>query len=89
MKIYSEFFLRPATGPHMPTFQPPANPRSDENIQTTFGTNLEDLSKLSDRLQFNIPNCRKSCEKNILSTTIAKIQFWRTDSRRESVCLGR
>jgi hypothetical protein len=26
--------------------------------------------------------------KTILSTTIAKIQFWRTDSRRESVTLS-
>jgi hypothetical protein len=46
-------------------FQPPVNFCSDENIQTIFGTKLEDFFKLSDRLQFNIPNCRKSCEKNI------------------------
>jgi hypothetical protein len=48
-------------------FQPPVNFCSDENIQTIFGTKLEDFFKLSDRLQFNIPNCRKSCEKNIFS----------------------
>jgi hypothetical protein len=44
---------------------PPVNFCSDENIQTIFGTKLEDVFKLSDRLQFNILNCRKSCEKNI------------------------
>jgi hypothetical protein len=65
MKIYSEFFLRLAIGFYMLIFQPPVNFCSDENIQTIFGTNLEDFFKLSDRLQFNISNCRKSCEQNI------------------------
>jgi hypothetical protein len=46
-------------------FQPPVNFCSDKNIQTIFGTKLEDFFKLSDRLQFNIPNRRKSYEKNI------------------------
>jgi hypothetical protein len=63
--LYSESPLRLTTGPHMQTFQPPANPCSDENIQTILGTKLEDFPKLSERLQFDIPNCRKSCEKNI------------------------
>jgi hypothetical protein len=49
----------------MQIFQPPVNFCSDENIQTIFGTKLEDFFKLSERLQFDIPNCRKSCEKNI------------------------
>jgi hypothetical protein len=44
----------------MQIFQPPVNFYSDENIQTIFGTKLEDFFKLSERLQFNIPNCRKS-----------------------------
>jgi hypothetical protein len=38
---------------------------SDKNIQTIFGTKFEDFFKLSDRIQFNILNCRNSCEKNI------------------------
>jgi hypothetical protein len=65
VEIYSGFFLRLAIGFYMLIFQPPVNFCSDENIQTIFGTKLEDFFKLSDRLQFNIPNCRKSCEKNI------------------------
>jgi hypothetical protein len=44
---------------------PPVNFCSDENIQTIFGTRFEDFFKLSDRIQFNILNCRKNCEKNI------------------------
>jgi hypothetical protein len=40
---------------------PPLNFCSEENIQTIFGTKLEDFL----RLQFNILNFRKSCEKNI------------------------
>jgi hypothetical protein len=46
---------------------PPVNFCSDESIQTIFGTKLEDFFKLSDRLQFNILNCRKSCEKIFLA----------------------
>jgi hypothetical protein len=60
-----------AIGFYMLIFQPPVNFCSHENIQTIFGTKLEDFFKLSDRLQFNIPNCQKSCEKNI---------FWRAES---------
>jgi hypothetical protein len=33
-------------------------------------------------------NTSLDSEKKTLSTTIAKIQFWRTDSRRESVTLS-
>jgi hypothetical protein len=36
---------------------PPLSFCSNENIQTIFGTKLEDFFKL---------NCQKSCEKNIL-----------------------
>jgi hypothetical protein len=46
-------------------FQPPVNFCSDENIH--FWNKVGRSFKLSDRLQFNIPNCRKSCEKNIFS----------------------
>jgi hypothetical protein len=49
--IYSEFFLRLAIGFYMLIFQPPVNFCSDENIQTIFGTKLEDL--LNYRIDYN------------------------------------
>jgi hypothetical protein len=60
-------FLTVAIGNCMVKLIPPVNFCSDENIQTIFGTKLEDFFKLSDRLQCNILDldCRKSCEKNI------------------------
>jgi hypothetical protein len=42
-ELYSEFFLRLAIGFYMLIFQPPVNFCSDENIQTIFGTKLEDF----------------------------------------------
>jgi hypothetical protein len=41
--LYSEFFLRLATGFYMLIFQPPVNFCSDENIQNIFGIKLEDF----------------------------------------------
>jgi hypothetical protein len=58
-------FLTVAIGNCMVKFIPLVNFCSDENIQTNFETRFEDFFKLSDRIQFNILNCRKSCEKNI------------------------
>jgi hypothetical protein len=61
---------------------PPVNFCSDENIQTIFGTKLEDF--LNYRIDYNSisVNCRKSCEKNILERTgiivrraVARIAF--------------
>jgi hypothetical protein len=49
--IYSEFFLRLAIGFYMLIFQPPVNFCSDENIQTIFGTKLEDFSNY--RIDYN------------------------------------
>jgi hypothetical protein len=49
--IYSEFFLRLAIGFYMLIFQPPVNFCSDENIQTIFGTKLEDF--LNYRIDYN------------------------------------
>jgi hypothetical protein len=49
--VYSEFFLRLAIGFYMLIFQPPVNFCSDENIQTIFGTKLEDL--LNYRVDYN------------------------------------
>jgi hypothetical protein len=43
MQIYIEFFLRLAIGFYKLIFQPPVNFCSDENIQTIFGTKLEDF----------------------------------------------
>jgi hypothetical protein len=54
---YSAFFLTVAIGNCMVKLLPPVNFCSDENIQTIFGTKLEDFFKLSDSLQFNILNC--------------------------------
>jgi hypothetical protein len=48
---YSEFFLRLAIGFYMLIFQPSVNFCSDENIQTIFGTKLEDF--LNYRLDYN------------------------------------
>jgi hypothetical protein len=50
----------------MVTLIPPVNFCSDENIQTIFGTKLEDFLNYRIDLQFNILNCRKSCEKIFL-----------------------
>jgi hypothetical protein len=50
--IYTvSFFLRLAIGFYMLIFQPPVNFCSDENIQTIFGTNLEDF--LNYRIDYN------------------------------------
>jgi hypothetical protein len=49
--LYSEFFLRLAIGFYMLIFQPPVNFCSDENIQTIFGTKLEDF--LNYRIDYN------------------------------------
>jgi hypothetical protein len=51
LTLYSEFFLRLAIGFYMLIFQPPVNFCSDENIQTIFGTKLEDL--LNYRVDYN------------------------------------
>jgi hypothetical protein len=48
---YSEFFLRLAIGFYMQIFQPPVNFCPDENIQTIFGTKLEDF--LNYRIDYN------------------------------------
>jgi hypothetical protein len=50
-ELYSEFFLRLAIGFYMLIFQPPVNFCSDENIQTIFGTKLEDF--LNYRIDYN------------------------------------
>jgi hypothetical protein len=50
--VYSEFFLRLAIGFYMQIFQPPVNFCSDKNIQTIFGTKLEDF--LNYRIDYNL-----------------------------------
>jgi hypothetical protein len=50
--LYSEFFLRLAVGFYMLIFQPPVNFCSDKNIQTIFGTKLEDF--LNYRIDYNL-----------------------------------
>jgi hypothetical protein len=52
VQIYSEFFLRLAIGFYMLIFQPPVNFCSDKNIQTIFGTKLEDF--LNYRIDYNL-----------------------------------
>jgi hypothetical protein len=49
----------------MQIFRPLVNFCSDKNIQTIFGTKLEDLNYRIDYNLISISNCRKSCEKNI------------------------
>jgi hypothetical protein len=52
IRTYSEFFLRLAIGFYMLIFQPPVNFCSDKNIQTIFGTKLEDF--LNYRIDYNL-----------------------------------
>jgi hypothetical protein len=49
--VYSTFFLTVAIGNCMVKFIPPVNFCSDENIQTIFGTKLEDF--LNYRIDYN------------------------------------
>jgi hypothetical protein len=49
--LYSAFFLTVAIGNCMVKLIPPVNFRSDENIQTIFGTKLEDF--LNYRIDYN------------------------------------
>jgi hypothetical protein len=58
--IYSAFFLTVATGNCMAKLTPPANSRSDENIQTIPGTKLKDPS-----------NYRT--DRNSISQTVEKV----------------
>jgi hypothetical protein len=75
MKIYSEFFLRLAIGFYMLIFQPPVNFCSDENIQTIFGTNLEDflnysisqtVEKVVNKIFFSAPKASKIGDRQVL-----------------------
>jgi hypothetical protein len=50
-RIYSAFFLTVAIGNCMVKLIPPVNFCSDENIQTIFGTKLEDF--LNYRIDYN------------------------------------
>jgi hypothetical protein len=72
--IYSESFLRLAIGFYMLIFQPSVNFCSDENIQTIFGTKLEDflnyrrdynsisqtVEKVGKKIFFSAPKASKS-----------------------------
>jgi hypothetical protein len=49
--VYSAFFLTVAIGNCIAKFIPPVNFCSDENIQTIFGTKLEDF--LNYRIDYN------------------------------------
>jgi hypothetical protein len=49
--VYSAFFLTVAIGNRMVKLIPPVNFCSDENIQTIFGTKLEDF--LNYRIDYN------------------------------------
>jgi hypothetical protein len=78
--IYSEFFLRLAIGFYMLIFQPPVNFGSDENIQTIFGTKLEDflnyridynsipqtVEKVGKKIFFSSPKASKSGDRQLL-----------------------
>jgi hypothetical protein len=78
--VYSEFFLRLAIGIYMLIFQPPVNFCSDENIQTIFGTKLEDFSnyridynsisqtveKVVKKIFFSAPKASKSGNRQVL-----------------------
>jgi hypothetical protein len=64
----------------MPTLQPPVNFRSDENIQTILGTNLEDFSnyrtdynsisqtveKAVNKIPFSAPKASKIGDRQVL-----------------------
>jgi hypothetical protein len=69
--IYSEFPPRLAIGFHMPTLQPPVNSRSDENIQTTLGTKLEDFSNHRTDYNSRSQTVEKAVKKISFSATKA------------------
>jgi hypothetical protein len=63
--VYSAFCLTVALRNCMVKRIPPVNFCSDENMYSNYFWNkVGRFFKLLDRLQFNILNCRKSCEKN-------------------------
>jgi hypothetical protein len=80
VEIYSGFFLRLAIGFYMLIFQPPVNFCSDENIQTIFGTKLEDflnyridynsisqtVEKVVKKIFFSAPKASKSGDRQVL-----------------------
>jgi hypothetical protein len=80
MYVYSEFFLRLAIGFYMLIFQPPVNFCSDENIQTIFGTKLEDffnyrkdynsisqtVEKVVKKIFFSAPKASKIGDRQVL-----------------------
>jgi hypothetical protein len=77
--IYSEFFLRLAIGFYM-LFQPPVNFCSDENIQTIFGTKLEDFSNY--RIDYN---SRSQTVEKVVKNSIfqTKVRKWFLADRRQ------
>jgi hypothetical protein len=77
---YREFFFKLAIEFYMLIFQPPVNFCSDENIQTIFGTKLEDLlnnrigynsisqtvEKVVEKIFFSAPKASKSGDRQVL-----------------------
>jgi hypothetical protein len=88
--LYSEFFLRLAIGFYMLIFQPPVNFCSDENIQTIFGTKLEDflnyridynsisqtVEKVVKKIFFSAPKASKSGDPQVLVEPTMEL-LWR------------
>jgi hypothetical protein len=81
--LYSEFFLRLAIGFYILIFQPPVNFCSHENIQTIFGTKLEDF--LNYRIDYN--SISQTVEKVVKKVFFSCIVVNRYMGRTPTLCV--
>jgi hypothetical protein len=82
--IYSAFFSTAATGYCMVKPIPTANPRSDENIQTIFGTKSEDPSNY--RTDYN--SISQTVEKVAKKIFVPRRNNSTSSGRQNSVPVG-
>jgi hypothetical protein len=76
------FFLRLAIGFYMLIFQPPVNFCSDENIQTIFGTKLEDF------LTYRIDLISQTVEKVVKKYFLRRRNNSTSSGRQSSAIVG-
>jgi hypothetical protein len=83
-QIYSAFFLTVAIGNCMVKLIPPVNFCSDENIQTIFGTKLEDF--LNYRIDYN--SISSTVEKVVKKIFVPRRNNSTSSGRQNSVLVG-
>jgi hypothetical protein len=83
-ELYSAFFLTVAIGNCMVKLSPPVNFCSDENIQTIFGTKLEDF--LNYRIVYN--SISQTVEKVVKKNFKARRNNTTSSGRQNSVPVG-